>query len=133
MSTQRDFDIGHTLADVVAANIRARAAYLGLSQIQIARELGWSKTTVQQRWHAGSRPWKIEDLEALAPLLGVEPWELLRSDTRKGSPSRTALRSLYTARDSNPEPTGSEHSLATVVHIDTVRQINRETTPAIAI
>lgn len=90
MNTQPEYTEAPALADIVAANIRARAAYLGLSQVQIAEALGWSKATVQQRWHAGSRPWKLEDLEALSPILGVEPWQLLQPEMTNGGPVGTA-------------------------------------------
>lgn len=93
MSTQPEYEQRPPLADVVAANVRARAAYLGLSQVQLANALGWSKTTVQQRWHNGSRPWKLEDLELLAPILEIEPYELLQPDMTNGSPKRTAVPS----------------------------------------
>lgn len=82
---------GPGLALAVASNVRARAARLGMNSSRLARALGMSVSTVNERWR-GERPWQLAEIEKLASVLGIEPGQLLE----------------YTTRDSNPEPAGLE-------------------------
>lgn len=85
MSTQHLVAARRGFAAQVAENIRVQAAIRGLNQSDVARGIGVSPRTVNERWW-GSRQWQLEDIERVSRLLGVTP----------------AL--LCAARDSNPEP-----------------------------
>ncbi|OYO16330.1 hypothetical protein CGZ94_04870 [Enemella evansiae] len=63
----------------VAAKVRARAAWLNITQADLARALGVSRTTISQRWR-GVRPWGLDDLHTVAGVLKTTPWELARSE-----------------------------------------------------
>ncbi len=90
--------------NAIAANVRARAAWLGLNQAAIADNLGVTRTTVSRKW-SGGRPWSFDELEALAEILDTTPWALTAPSYEEGGqPKLAAVRSQYTARDSNPEP-----------------------------
>ena len=78
-----------TFADQVAANIRAEAAWRGVTQRALARALGLAQPTVSDRWR-GKTPWTLNEVEAVAHLLG------------------TTTSTLCAIRDSNPEPTDLE-------------------------
>lgn len=74
----------------VAANVRAEAARLGINQQDLARRAGMAQSTVSIRWN-GRRQWQLEDLEAVAQVLGTTP---------------SALCQVERARqDSNVQPT----------------------------
>jgi transcriptional regulator with XRE-family HTH domain len=64
--------------DVISANVRARRAYLRLSQAELAEKLGdgWSASAVS-RLEAGKRPVKVSELIALATALASTPVELM--------------------------------------------------------
>ena len=64
-------------AAIVAANIRAESARQGLKQADLAKALGVTHGTVNMRWN-DLRDWALDDLDPIAELLGIEPWELLR-------------------------------------------------------
>ena len=74
-----------SFADAVAANIRAEAARHRLTQTELARALGMSQVAVSDR-HRGRTPWTLNEIEAVAQLLG------------------TTTSKLCAIRDSNPEP-----------------------------
>lgn len=67
---------GQELDLVVAANVRARAARLGLNASRLARELGMAQSSCNERWR-GVRPWQLTELDKLARILEVEPGQLL--------------------------------------------------------
>ncbi|WP_430626064.1 helix-turn-helix domain-containing protein [Trueperella pyogenes] len=93
-----------SFADVVSGNIRAVAAYRGITQTVVARHLGLTTASVAQKWH-GKRPWRLEEVEAVANLFGMEPWELCTPIMQNGGQLRlAAVSDQYTARDLNPEP-----------------------------
>ena len=89
---------------IVTSNIRAEAARAGLSQAEIARRLRFTRVAISNRWN-GKVEWKLSDLELIGELLDIEPWELLKPVRRtKNARKLASVPSLYTARDSNPEP-----------------------------
>lgn len=83
------------LSAVVASNIRAEAARRGWRQLDLARALGVTPTTISRKW-LGVRLWQLDELEDVAEALGVSVPDLLRR---------------YTARDSNPEPADMRHGV----------------------
>ena len=64
-------------AAIVAANVRAESARVGLKQTDLARVLGMSQPALNKRWN-DLRDWSFDDLDKLSEVLGIEPWELLR-------------------------------------------------------
>lgn len=74
-----------SFADEVAANVRAETARLGLRQADLAGVLGIDQSLISNRWR-GRTPWRLEELEAIAPMLG------------------TTASMLCAIRDSNPGP-----------------------------
>jgi len=76
-------------ASRVAANIRAECAYRGITQTDLAAELGIAASAISARWW-GRRQWQLDDIEKVAALFGMPPSE------------------LCAIRDSNPEPADLE-------------------------
>ena len=72
-----------TLTQVVAQNIRAECGRQDMTQTDLAAAMGVNRTTVTRRWR-GERQWQLEDLEQVAAVLHVEPWQLLRSARPEG-------------------------------------------------
>lgn len=68
--------------EYVAANVRAEAARLGLSQVVLAGRLGVSQETLSRRL-TGRVPFDVDELVDVAGHLGVTPAELL---TRRPMP-----------------------------------------------
>ena len=58
---------------LVAANVRATAAYRGFSAAAVARSLAVTDATVSRKWR-GIRAWSFGELDSLGTILGVEPW-----------------------------------------------------------
>ena len=81
MSIQVLFPESESLAEVVAANIRAEAARIGLQQKAIAQLLGLSQGQVSKRWR-GLIEWPLGEIAALAGVFGLEPGALLSEDPR---------------------------------------------------
>ena len=93
-----------SISELVARNIRALAGWQGMTQLELGRRIGLTSGAVSLKWN-GKRLWKLEELDAVADALGVEPWELTRPlYDNGGQPKLTAVRESYTAWDSNPEP-----------------------------
>ena len=63
-------------ASTVAANIRAESARRGYSQSELGRALGITQSQVNRRWR-GVIPWQLDELDAVAYLLGVSVIELV--------------------------------------------------------
>ena len=96
-----------SVVNIVSENIRALAARFRVTQKQLSREIGMNQTSMSERW-TGKRQWQLEDLDKVAAVFGVEPWELVQPPANMGNARRMASVSRsYTARDSNPEPIDS--------------------------
>lgn len=76
---------------IVAGNVRARAARLGVNQTDLAESLDVARSVISMKWR-GVRPWKLSDLEDLSEVLQCAPWDLVQPEW---SPQR----------DSNAQPT----------------------------
>ncbi|QQU08589.1 helix-turn-helix domain-containing protein [Mobiluncus curtisii] len=84
-------------ASTVAANIRAESARRGYSQSELGRALGITQSQVNRRWR-GVIPWQLDELDAVAYLLGVSVIELV-------TPPRGGLGYEKLPRlDSNQQP-----------------------------
>ena len=64
-----------TFSEIVAANVRAMAGRRGIIPAELARKLGVSRGTISTRW-TGKVQWQLEDLDAVAQILGTTPWAL---------------------------------------------------------
>ena len=64
-------------AEAVAANVRARAAARQVSQRDLADALDLSINAVNRRYR-GLFPWALDEIAAIAPMLGCEPSDLTR-------------------------------------------------------
>ncbi len=85
MSAIIEFPRAESFAAQVAENIRAEAGRRGVNQSDIARALGIAQAAISERWR-GRREWRLNEIEAVARLLG------------------TTTSTLCAIRDSNPEP-----------------------------
>lgn len=63
-------------ADIVAGNIRAEAARLGIKQIELGRALGMSQSAITTRWKGLAR-WQLEELDDVAEVLGITVQDLV--------------------------------------------------------
>lgn len=63
-------------ADIVAGNIRAEAARLGIKQIELGRALGMSQSAITTRWKGLAR-WQLEELDDVAEVLGISVQDLV--------------------------------------------------------
>ena len=89
-----------TTADIVAGNIRAEAARLGLTQVELGRRLGMSQNQITTRWK-GQRPWQLDELDSVASVLGVSVQDLV-TDTQ--NPRRWIAPRGAAARSKGLEP-----------------------------
>jgi transcriptional regulator with XRE-family HTH domain len=71
-----------TLAAAVADEVRRRTTDLGLSQRDLAARAGIPATLVHRAWR-GERPFELDEVEALAPVLGVSIVWLIDSAMRR--------------------------------------------------
>ncbi|MFD2023951.1 helix-turn-helix domain-containing protein [Promicromonospora aerolata] len=69
------------LARLCAAAIRFEAARRGLSQQQIAAEVGLSKAAVSDRFR-GRTPWTLDQVGVIAELFGCDPAVLVNEPRR---------------------------------------------------
>lgn len=70
------------LADVVAGNVRVEAGRVGVTQAQLARVIGLSRSAVSLRYR-GLVPWSLDELEAAAGYINVPVAELLAPPRRR--------------------------------------------------
>lgn len=111
MSAMHEGDfIAIDLQAIVNENIKALAARRGDNQVSLGKRLGLSTGAVSQKFR-GVRQWAINDVARVAAIYNVTPWSLFEPvQYEKGPNLREVGADLpiqYTARDSNPEPTGS--------------------------
>ncbi|MDO5720986.1 MAG: helix-turn-helix transcriptional regulator [Actinomycetaceae bacterium] len=66
-----------TTADIVASNIRAEAARLGYTQVQLGKLLGMSQGAITKRWR-GVTPWQLAELDRVANALGLSVVDLVQ-------------------------------------------------------
>lgn len=66
----------NALSELVAGRIRSLRRARGLTQYELADLCGTSQGTVN-KWETRLVPIDLEDLEKVAEVLGVEPWQLL--------------------------------------------------------
>ena len=78
------------MSAVVAGNIRARAARIGLNQSSLALALGVAQSAVSKKWR-GERDWKLSELDEVAEALQCSPWDLTRPE---GVSDAAPLRSV---------------------------------------
>jgi transcriptional regulator with XRE-family HTH domain len=75
-----------SLSQAVAAEVRAQRARLGdgraVSQQAMADAIGQSQNYVSRRIR-GVEPWKLEDLEVLAPILGTSVRDIIIGATSR--------------------------------------------------
>ena len=64
-----------TWTDQVTANIRGVAAARGVTAAAVARSLGMSRSAFNKKWNGDVR-WFVSDIEAVADILQVAPWQL---------------------------------------------------------
>ena len=89
-----------TTADIVAGNIRAEAARLGLTQVELGRRLGMSQNQITTRWK-GVHRWQLDELDSVASVLGVSVQDLV-TDTQ--NPHRWIAPRGAAARSKGLEP-----------------------------
>ncbi|WP_223908406.1 helix-turn-helix domain-containing protein [Actinomyces capricornis] len=70
-----------SLAEVVAGNIRLEAARVGVSQAEIAKILGLSRSAVSLRYR-GRVEWGITEVELVAWYLNLPVTDLLQKRAR---------------------------------------------------
>ena len=81
----------------IGERIRQARKRAGLTQKQLGEVSGTSETTVKQ-YELGKRQPRIDQLQAIAAALEVEPWELMGLSLKHISPSRryAVCRSRWT-------------------------------------
>ena len=77
MSTTTDAAPVTSFRQIVAANVRALAGRRGVIPAELAPRIGMSRSSLSARW-TGKIQWQLEDLEAVARVLGTTPWALTR-------------------------------------------------------
>ncbi|WP_165217608.1 helix-turn-helix transcriptional regulator [Schaalia sp. ZJ1691] len=99
-----------TTADIVAENIRAEAARAGFSQVALGRALGMSQNQITTRWR-GVHRWQLDELDAVADLLGISVVDLVSEVQIRRTPSGGSHRAgsprgieLRPRQDSNLQP-----------------------------
>lgn len=64
-----------TTRDVIAANVRARMAWVGMTYKELQLAMGWSRGTAHNKLH-GITGMTAEEIERVAAHLGAEPGAL---------------------------------------------------------
>jgi hypothetical protein len=76
MSVNVDRPLPGKLRMRTAAHVRGKIAYYGTTPTAVARKLGRSAVWISKRMN-GHQAIDVDDLEAIAAVLGIEPTELL--------------------------------------------------------
>lgn len=82
-----------TTVQVIAANVRARMAWLGISVNEVQAAMGWSRRTVYNKLHAVT-PFNADELDQVAGHLGCEPGDLFRVPEGFTGPSVSSTSAL---------------------------------------
>jgi transcriptional regulator with XRE-family HTH domain len=102
MSAQSDHvaePVTLTLHRRVAANVRSAMGYHGYVQADLARMLHMPQQSISDRLR-GKTAFTLNELETLAPYLGLTVAEIIEGGKTPSGPPRGGCA----ARDSNPEP-----------------------------
>lgn len=77
-----------TMAEVIAAEIRAEMARQGISQRELGERLGFTQAGVSRRL-LGQKPLEVDDVERIAEALGVSMqqlgWPAMSAKPRRAS------------------------------------------------
>lgn len=60
-----------------------------MSQKELAEEIGMTQAAVNARWF-GKRQWQLEDIQKVAEVFGVNPWEITQPNMNIGNVRRLA-------------------------------------------
>ena len=88
MSTTKVIEVERSTGDIVAGNIRAEAARMGFSQSALGRALGMSQNQITTRWRGVAR-WQLDELDAVAAILGVTVADLVTEPDSRPRGTRT--------------------------------------------
>ena len=102
MSTATILNAEPNVADIVAGNVRAQAARLGLTQVALGARLGLTQGQITRRWK-GQSAWQLNELGTVAAVLGVTVVDLV-SEPDKQSPRRWIAPRGAAARSKGLEP-----------------------------
>lgn len=87
----------------VAEEVRVLLARRRLSAAKLAQQLGWSQPYMARRM-AGTQPFDVDDLEAIADALGVGIVDLLPRDRRKQVTGRYPVAAAPAVSGTVPHP-----------------------------
>lgn len=77
--------MGSEFVQQVAATVRAEAGRRGLTQGELAQEIGMNKVTMSTKWR-GVSPWRLDELPRLAVLFGLPSvYVMLRTSNDRSS------------------------------------------------
>ena len=102
MSTATTLNEAPNVADIVAGNVRAQAARLGLTQIALGAALGLTQGQVTRRWK-GQSAWQLNELGKVAAVLDVTVVDLV-SEPDTQNPRRWIAPRGAAARSKGLEP-----------------------------
>lgn len=95
-----------------------------MTQVALARALGMSQSAVTTRWRGVAR-WQLDELDAVADILGVSVQDLVTDFTESRTPTGGSHRGGLprARRDSNPQPSDwyPLAPVATVTDLDEYR------------
>ena len=95
---------------LIAAAVRAQAAWRGWDQRDIARETGLKPAYISLRWRA-ERAWSLDDIERISRALNMDVWKFFEA-ARVQSTISVAVRprdSQASTSDDSPGEPGRRH------------------------
>ena len=102
MSTATTLNAEPNVADIVAGNVRAQAARLGLTQVALGARLGLTQGQITRRWK-GQSAWQLDELGTVAAVLGTTVADLV-TEPDKQNPLRWIAPRGAAARSKGLEP-----------------------------